>query len=62
MINILIIFFTQYSQAEKNDLQIKISTMNHKIQGWLMLFSKEIFVFPWTKWRGKNDLWAIISS
>jgi len=34
MINIWIIFFTQYSQKEIDDLLIRISTINQKIQSY----------------------------
>jgi hypothetical protein len=60
MINILIIFFYTISQEEKNDLLVKISTINQKIQGWY--FCQFFLSFHEPNEGDKNDLWAIISS
>ncbi len=59
MINIWIIFFTQYSQKEIDDLLIRISTINQKIQSYTFF---QIFCLSMNKWKDKNDLWAIVSS
>jgi hypothetical protein len=46
MINVLIIFFTQYFQEKLSDPTIRISFFNQSIQGWI-IFSKFIFLHEW---------------
>jgi hypothetical protein len=51
MMNILIIFFTQYFQGKISDLVVRISPFNRRVHG-LILFSNFLF-FPWWKWMRK---------
>ncbi len=54
MINILIIFITQYFQGKKGDLMVRVSSFNQWVQS-LILFSKKLFL-PWMKSKKKIDL------